>query len=862
MRFSYRALYFFCGLSQILAKGVAQYFTTLVIAQLLGKMREKIKKSLALGLVIIMVMSLFTGFTYVNGFGNVYFQSEKEIFDGVTYSEIIGSHPSNGIEHAYTVTADLSESSLSPLVFTGEVKSESTVGSMVSYAENQGYKVVAAINGDIYDMSSGTPKNPVIHEYNLVTSGYAADRVIAFDADGAASMKSASLTYKMEGTACYTTTVTEEITPPGTEDDSESLEEDKAVSAETAEAGEDAGASETAEALDDSTEPKVQTRTYEITEEKPWSANAGYFNVIQGSSQEISIYNRHFASSTGTKGNRVEVVIDCSDYGSMQLQVNKTTKGIVKSVNTSTHNTAIGSQQIVLSVAETSPLASSLAALKVGSEFSISVEDQDNCGLENAKEAVGLYYSIVEDGKVVTSGTNTNPRTVLGIKDDGSLVLYVVDGRQSSISKGLGLIDTAKHMIDLGCTYAFNLDGGGSSTIYARMAGVDKSAVLKNSPSGGSQRKVANCIILAYTDTASSSAAQLNLYPALSLVMPGATAQITTYASNSLYEKASVPSNISYDATLGSISASGLFTAGDTAGTAEITARAGNVSGSTQVKIVDDFTINPSVSKLTLEAGQSSDINITAKYGTIKVASNDNLFAWSCDENIGTIDANGKFTAVSTAYTNLSGNIYVSYKDKKVSIPVTIGATIVDFDDTKDHWARTYIGSLAGRGIVDGMGNNLFEPEGTLTRAQFLAMLAKSLYNIDVAAAKPAGFSDVGESDWYYGYVNWGFENGIVNGVSEESFAPDSKITREQMAVMLCNFANYLGLAIPQTASEAQFTDSEAISSWSTDYVRTVVGGGIMNGMSDGSFSPQSTATRAQAAKVIYIFSNIKDGIQ
>jgi len=141
-------------------------------------------------------------------------------------------------------------------------------------------------------------------------------------------------------------------------------------------------------------------------------------------------------------------------------------------------------------------------------------------------------------------------------------------------------------------------------------------------------------------------------------------------------------------------------------------------------------------------------------------------------------------------------------------------------------------------------------------------MLAKSLYNIDIKSAEATPFTDVPENEWYYHYVNWGYENGIVNGISEESFAPGDNITREQMTVMLCNFAGYLDYIIPQTEDYIGFTDQGSISSWALDYVLTVVGGGIMNGQPEGDFQPQGKATRAQAAKVVYIFSNLKDRIE
>ncbi|MGI6429746.1 MAG: S-layer homology domain-containing protein [Syntrophomonadaceae bacterium] len=88
---------------------------------------------------------------------------------------------------------------------------------------------------------------------------------------------------------------------------------------------------------------------------------------------------------------------------------------------------------------------------------------------------------------------------------------------------------------------------------------------------------------------------------------------------------------------------------------------------------------------------------------------------------------------------------------------------MIDFEDTKNHWAREYIGRLAAKGIVNGVGDDLYLPDDPLTRAQFLTMLANTINNLDVTQANPAGFADVPEQEWYYNYVNWGFEQGIVS---------------------------------------------------------------------------------------------------
>ncbi len=159
------------------------------------------------------------------------------------------------------------------------------------------------------------------------------------------------------------------------------------------------------------------------------------------------------------------------------------------------------------------------------------------------------------------------------------------------------------------------------------------------------------------------------------------------------------------------------------------------------------------------------------------------------------------------------------------------------------------------------MGDKLYLPDAQLTRAQFLALLAKTLDNVDVSKSKATGFTDVPSNEWYYSYVNWGYENGIVSGMSDTTFEPNANITREQMCVMLCNFATSQNLVLPQNTTSKSFTDQAAISSWASNYVNTIVGAGIINGQPEGNFQPQGLATRAQAAKVVYVFLNVRDGV-
>ncbi|QRN85719.1 S-layer homology domain-containing protein [Clostridia bacterium] len=788
-------------------------------------------KSTAGILALSLLSGVFlTGFTYQQGIENVYYETQSEIFDNTTYYEQLAGHSVNGIERAYYVQADTNDTELKPYVFEGEVTGTYTMDTMINTIENQGYTVVAGINGDVYDTASGVPKGLSIHDYKIKTSGYAPEYVIAFDEKGLASLEKVNLRYTLKGTINVPTVATTTFTNPIIQEGPIKLEENVIE------------------------QPKI------ISIPTEYNADIGYFNVKQGGAKALHLFNRQYAPSTKTTNNSVEVVLDAGSVEGAKLTVGGTITATVVEVKNDCHNTPIGDNQLVLSTVTDSASALKLAQLVPGSKVELSVYDKNSGNLANSKEAIGVYYVLYHNNQFVSSGTNINPRTIIGIKPDGTLLLYVLDGRQSGFSEGLGLTDVAKHLVDLGCSTVVNMDGGGSSVMGVREGGIDSKAVMKNSPSSQSQRKTTNGLFLVYDLRGNSDVVHLHTYPSQPLAMPGADIQLRTYASNNQYEQVALKKDVEYSLDSGSgsfVDKNGLFTAGTTTGTTIIEAESDELSTRTKIDIQNNITFTTNVQSLVIDSEEKRDINVTAKFGYAPIASKDSLFTWTCDSIIGTIDVNGLFKA--TNESGISGNIYVEYNGAKRTIPVQVGVASIDFADTKTHWASNYIGKLAARGIVNGVDNKFYLPDDFLTRAQFLTMLANTISGLDVAKATPAGFTDVPTTQWYTNYVNWGFETGIVRGIDDTTFAPNEKITREQMAVMMDNFTNSIDLVLQKTDATVSFTDGVRISPWAADSVDKIVFAGIMRGYPEGDYKPQGDATRAEAASVVYQLITIRD---
>lgn len=509
-------------------------------------MKKQLKLLTYVLMIVFLIMGTLTGFSVHKGFGTIYYEDNYKIFNQVTFGELIGENSIHGIENACFVQADISKGNLKPFVFAGEVRGSYTLEDMVKYAEESGYKVVAGINGDIYDTSTGVPKGTVIHGGNIVTSGYQPNRVITFDKDNAISMATVGLRYSL------TTNIASEV----------------------------------------------------------FKTNIDYFNVNDGGSGSLFIYNRHYSPSTKTSGERVEVVIDVED---MQMAVNKIITGTVNSVVNSS-NTTIGEKQFVLSTSKDCPYAAWLSKMQPGEAIELSCTETGS-GLADAKEAMGLYHNIVENGKMVTVGTAVNPRTALGVKSDGSVILYAIDGRQNDKSLGISMVELANHMIDLGCVSAWNLDGGGSTQMVVRKPGIDTKATLKNSPSGGTARKVSNGLLLVYKGNGGSDVANIHIYPSSTVMLAEQSVTLKAYATNDYYEKVPTPKDITYAVNSYGAMNDSIFTAGKDAGVATIVGTYGNLVADSSVQIVDQVIIKPSTKKLMLTPGETKQVSASIFYG-------------------------------------------------------------------------------------------------------------------------------------------------------------------------------------------------------------------------------------------------------
>jgi large repetitive protein len=595
----------------------------------------------------IIVAGLILGFPCVSkadnnvleGMGNITWQSDVTFAPNATYSEYVTNHQVEGIQHAFSIQFKPSEKKLKMIADYGDnLYGGDTLTKFIEHVQNEGYVVFGGINADGFNINTGVPDGPMIHDGRLVA--YPADEFcIGFtdEEDLIAGMLQVTFNLKL---------------PSG----------DLKVSRLNADMG--------------------QSGCYLFTDEF-------------GNSTKDTVYKSYG--------------VIC-DILSGKQAIGQTMALKVAAIQDDTANISIGKNQFVIAVAKNSNNLEDMESLKtlnVGDTFTMEIHDevQGDGAVNNwssVQEAIGTLSVILEKGKVITTDTNVHPRTCLGVKSDGTIVLYVLDGRQPGYSMGLNLLDTAEFLRRQGCVFAVNLDGGGSSTIAVRKPG-DFALTVLNQPSDGKERLVGNAWILVSNMTSDGNFAKLQLNPVNPLVLAGATLNFAAKGTDNAYLPVTLPEppNWNIKGNIGVVDTNGNFTAsigGSDNGTVKATVSGKTVT--TKLQVVQNIDFHLNVTSLSLNSGSTYNFNVEATYNTIPVICQNNQFSWSVTGNIGTIDQNGLFTAAKGS--GLSGTVIASYGSKNCEISVSVGklpVVVEDFEDGTAGWTGARI-RLPAEGVT------------------------------------------------------------------------------------------------------------------------------------------------------------------
>ena len=168
-------------------------------------------------------------------------------------------------------------------------------------------------------------------------------------------------------------------------------------------------------------------------------------------------------------------------------------------------------------------------------------------------------------------------------------------------------------------------------------------------------------------------------------------------------------------------------------------------------------------------------------------------------------------------------------------------------DLTSSHWAYNEVMELYKKGIVSGKDDNKFSPDDSLTRAELVKMICMAK-NIQPEYFE-LGFDDVNADDWYAPYVAAAFKNGWINGIDEKTFAPNEKVTRQDICTIIYRAGGF------EKSESSDLSDFDTVSEYAKEPVAALNNAGIISGFEDNTFRPFDFCTRAQAAVIIYRYT-------
>jgi len=345
---------------------------------------------------------------------------------------------------------------------------------------------------------------------------------------------------------------------------------------------------------------------------------------------------------------------------------------------------------------------SGLASLESGTEIIVSVSAADP-RFEDCTEALGCLFPLVYSGSALDGlddiDRNNAPRTAIGICDDGTVILYTADGRQSGYATGLTLKEVAERLIELGCVAAGALDGGASTVLGCQFPG-SNSCEIRNSPSLGHLRETPQFLLLSSPAEEPGELCTIAIYSDEKAVLSGASCVFACGGCDRNGAPVAVEDAV-WETESGSIDADGVFTAPENSCEALISVRCGTVRGFLTIPVVsepDSVSVyqeegRDALTELRVLPGSVTDLHAVAVWNGISLCSDDQQFVWTSEDSIGTVDENGVFTASDRV---ASGTITLSLGEASASLNVSVTDTVACLEDFESAPAGSGAGVIWG----------------------------------------------------------------------------------------------------------------------------------------------------------------------
>lgn len=673
-------------------------------------MRNLTRRGAALGLALTMTI---TAASASNALGWDLHKSQVPISQGTTLEKgHFWSDTYSDLRTEYFVSYAPNEN-VTPAVSYGDyIVSRATLSSMAESLESQGKRVVSGLNGDWYVMATGATTGLVITDGVVrATPYYSTAWAIGFREDGTAFIG----------------------------------------------------------------QPNVSASVTFGGQERRLTGAINKVRKVLGSDGTggLTLLTSDFASTTQNTQAGVDVVLVPADDGtgqySDQPRINQKTRYVVEQVLESTGSIAIpeGKAVLTLNGSDDAALLAALRALQPGDEVILSVTAGEQW--EQAVQALGGVDRILSDSQVASGlDTSRTACSAVGIKADGTLVFYAMDGRQSGYSVGATISQVAQRLAELGCVEAISMDGGGSTTIGATYPDQEGMQVV-NRPSEGTERANSTAIFLTTDLEPTGELAGYYVTPGDDILLAGAQVQLSAVGLDSAYYTMDAGSAVSWSVASGggTVDANGLYTAGTESGSVQVTAGDGTYSGTAWLTVVstpDSITVaeeesGESITSLNLLPGQQMDLTASAVWRNLDLTAQDGCFTWAVQGAAGTVDQSGLFTASASS---ASGTLTVTAGDTTVSIPVSVAGhvtTLADGEGDLSAFTSTDTATVAAETNLEYVHNG----RGSLRVDYQAGQTGAARLEMDLAIPEGENWLSL----WVYGD---GSGNTLMGSAGEESF--------------------------------------------------------------------------------------------
>ena len=783
---------------------------------------SKLKAGITTLLALLLLITPIPAFAV----GETVYTNSRWLADNLEYVNTITWSSSPGRTESFSVRMT-GPGDAYPVVMNGDtVYGAFQISKMVSYAESIGKNVLAVVNTDFFSMQTGIPLGIVIEDgaYKSSPSGRNA---VCFDTDGSVYI----IEKPYVGISLYNHG---QDTPADDPEDPEAPGE-----------------------TDETDEPDGQGDGNDNESNAGKVVNLCNFNKFRADTGGLYLFSEAFSTiSTRTSSPgwfvRFRIVEgEPTVSGTMTLEVAELLRSD-GAVN-------IGEGYIVLTAANQSGFGAEFEKFAVGDVVTMTTTASDE-RLENTGYATGAGCVLISEGAIADpDGWDSQllaraPRTAFGLREDGTVVSYVIDGRSSTHSVGLTLDELADEMLRQGCVYAVNFDGGGSSALSVRVPG-ESTAKLVSRPSGGSERSCATYILFVTDVKPGGQTTNLSLKNDGVIVLAGSSVELAYSATDAGYMPSGLPADIKASPTgLGASVDGSLYTAGSAAGIDKIilSSQSTGASGAGEIFVITRPTsITPTrsgsstpLTRVRLVPGEVLKLDVSATYYRRVVFSQLHSYTFTVTGDIGEMTEPGVFVAGQTMHQ--AGTITISAGGRSVDIAVETGG----FLDMQGHWAREYAEYLAIAGIVTGVTPTEYVPERMMTRGEFCLMLYRSAGT--PAFVSTGGFDDVFEDMYYAKAIAWARETGIAEAVEGNNFNPTEPLARQDAFTFIYRALDILGKQYEDGTSDdlAAFGDAAVLADYAVVPAATLVKLGIVEG-TGGGLEPLSSFTRAQMAKLI-----------